>query len=40
VADLDSVEVYVTDAIKKGVALTGLGQLVVLFYTKELRLEL
>ena len=32
VAHLESVELYVTDAIK---TLTGLGQLVVLFTTKE-----
>ena len=34
VAHLESVELYVTDAIKKGVDF-GLGQLVVLFTTKE-----
>jgi hypothetical protein len=40
VAHLESVELYVTDAIKKEVDLTGLGQLVVLFTTKEKRMEL
>jgi hypothetical protein len=39
VAHFDSVELYVTDAVKKGVDF-GLGQLVVLFTTKELRMKL
>jgi hypothetical protein len=35
VAHSESVELYVAEAIRKGVDLTGLGQLVILFTTKK-----